>query len=481
MIDGISSYDMGNIDKSMEFFMKIDHDRTLNIKSYIQSLFGQKSISKLVNSIKYNQNQMCFQSEWIERLNPNDFIFKVGNEQYPCNRIFADLLSPYVANIHNVDPSIDSFQLNIKDKNKDFQFFMNLVTKGFGEYDPTNIAFYYQVSKLLGNFDLIESFHQKMNPIQKLTPEVAVEEILYQYTLEKDIDFLIGYCAKNFNECSNYIGKLPIELITLIVESPSLVLYQEADLLEFINQFSLKCLLPYIDISRLSSDELERYLKLLSLDSIYHEVWDQICNRLVNNSTPVTTYSTRYKKQFSIKKENLFDGILSYLSQKAGGNCASKGLIHLFASTTNSGKPTNLVEYNDFTANCSWRMGNEENGFLQFDFKGKKVVLDSYSLHTPTNCGSKNHFPKSWTIEGSNNEKDWTIIDVRNDDCSLNGEDKSNNFECQTNEPYRYIRLYQRGTSHFKPNLYFYLYISGIEFFGDLIDSDGTKVNPKQI
>ena len=56
---------------------------------------------------------------------------------------------------------------------------------------------------------------------------------------------------------------------------------------------------------------------------------------------------------------------------------------------------------------------------------------------------------RSWTIEGSNDEKQWTSIDTRSDDPSLKDAAVVSSFTANKDnkEFYRYIRLRQTGPS----------------------------------
>ena len=44
--------------------------------------------------------------------NDDDFVFIIGNHEIRMKKIFADFISPRVSQIHQVDPTIDSFSIN---------------------------------------------------------------------------------------------------------------------------------------------------------------------------------------------------------------------------------------------------------------------------------------------------------------------------------------------------------------------------------
>jgi hypothetical protein len=95
--------------------------------------------------------------------------------------------------------------------------------------------------------------------------------------------------------------------------------------------------------------------------------------------------------------------------------------------------------------------------------------MTHYAIHNSLYHGSEHHFLKTWTVEGSNDGTKWSVIDSRTNDETLHGKDKIQSlFVCNgdSNQAFRFIRLYQRGTSH-DPSCYYFL-ISQFEAFGIL-------------
>lgn len=116
-----------------------------------------------------------------------------------------------------------------------------------------------------------------------------------------------------------------------------------------------------------------------------------------------------------------------------------------------------------------WSPDNESNAYLIFDFKSRKVRITNYTFQTPINQTSD--YPKSWTVDCSNNLANWYIIDVRKNESVMNKNNVSHTFICK-NEPseyYRYIRITSDGPCWNGKNRY-YFDISAVEFYGFLVE-----------
>ena len=78
--------------------------------------------------------------------------------------------------------------------------------------------------------------------------------------------------------------------------------------------------------------------------------------------------------------------------------------------------------------------------------------------------------PKSWNIEGSNDNINWTLLDKRTNDRSLDGSGFSNTFEIEesktTNEYFQYLRITQTDVNTFGDDNS--LIFSALEYFGTI-------------
>lgn len=158
-----------------------------------------------------------------------------------------------------------------------------------------------------------------------------------------------------------------------------------------------------------------------------------------------------------------FDGIISYLTQKCGGNVHNEGVIIITASSTAGQGPEIVCNFN---SPWYWSSKNEQNSWIRFDFKNKKIKVSGYTLKTYPFQENKNHI-KSWVVEGTNNpdNNSWEIFHQEVDNDDLNGFNKSKMFSCDAKKSYRYIRIRNIGPNHFGYNT---LVIANVEFFGIL-------------
>ena len=95
-----------------------------------------------------------------------------------------------------------------------------------------------------------------------------------------------------------------------------------------------------------------------------------------------------------------------------------------------------------------------------FDFQERKINISKYYLSVPSQKrGACDGRPKTWRIEGSNDEQKWELIDSKENETSLNSYSKSNTFQCQNinNQFYQFIRLKNINN--------IYLLLSEIEFY----------------
>jgi hypothetical protein len=164
-----------------------------------------------------------------------------------------------------------------------------------------------------------------------------------------------------------------------------------------------------------------------------------------------------------------FEGIFAFLKEESGGNCLKNNTIAATASKTCCGELHYLFDKSDYGQSAYWHHGNVLNGHFEIDFKDRRLAMTHYAIHNNLHSVSEHHFLKTWTVEGSNGGKEWTVIDKRTNEESLHGKDKVEAlFACNgdTQHEFRFIRLYQRGPSH-DPRSYQFL-LSQFEVFGTL-------------
>ena len=112
-----------------------------------------------------------------------------------------------------------------------------------------------------------------------------------------------------------------------------------------------------------------------------------------------------------------------------------------------------------------------DDSWILFDFKQRKVDLYSYTIRAISYKMEYEH-PKSWKIFGSNDQREWTLLDHRENEERVRGESKICNFSCQNAKHgrpecrFRYIKYHQSECWQ-APNINpFTMYFNFFELFG---------------
>ena len=115
-----------------------------------------------------------------------DFTFIVNGNPYKTNRIFADIISPKVRNLHFSDESTNEYHINthkssntinkITEEEDYFQEFLNLSTFSIVELDFKRQQIYSEYFYHLGNMD--EYYRIRPDYLKNLTIENAVDRLL---------------------------------------------------------------------------------------------------------------------------------------------------------------------------------------------------------------------------------------------------------------------------------------------------------------
>lgn len=165
-----------------------------------------------------------------------------------------------------------------------------------------------------------------------------------------------------------------------------------------------------------------------------------------------------YKLIKCFEYESIPTGILDFLNDEvnitAGGNSENVNFIRSIGGS-------------DFKNWINFSPKNENESFIEFDFGIEyRVKLEVYNIQT-----IKKHdqiYPKSWKIIGSNDQRNWVIIDEKKDEDALKSK-FSEYFCCQNhneNNRFRYIRFVQLASWSQSNTKQFYISILFFELFG---------------
>lgn len=398
---------------------------------------------------------------------PKDFTLFIGKKQHKMNTIIANILSPRIANLCSTDPTIDAFKIDVNDPNNYFNQFESLILKGKAIFPGDQIRFFMKIANELGNEEILGQLYPKFREREKLTDDNIIDEIIFAEATCIDLAPLIEYAAARFHAILNKIdNRLSFDIIFQILSNDNLSLKNETQLFDFImNQIHIrgpefKQLLSFVELAYLSVEEIQLFLETVKYEDMNPDLFLHMCVRLsadTANQFPITN-SMRYKKKstmFTPGYENLFDGIFSYLNRLGSKNIVFSKKVKVSTTNTRSGSVASLFDYSNFTRESEFVA---DKPLIRFDFLERRIILSHYSIHIPKEgLGS----PRNWTLEGSNDKKNWIRLDERNDNIFSRNQEALFSIDT-SHEPLQHFQL------TFKNDMQ--VSLTGIEFFGRIYE-----------
>lgn len=399
---------------------------------------------------------------------PNNFTFITKQNEYRCNRVFADFISPNVMRLHRLDSTADKYTLKFDDNDKIFGVFLGLMHGGEVDMSLYNARRFCEIAHELGNLDLLE----KIFAVEDRTIDSSnvIEILREKYALglsgEEEIEYLLKYFSSvEFLELS----ELDLDLLHSILSHNDLRIPDENYLFQFVKMTiqekgnNYKRLLECIHFENLTPEAMRQALDLLESEDLSGEIWNSMKRRLLLPVTPPKN-PRRYcrKTKRLVFSNEPFSGILAHLNKKAKGNAHKAHLVTLTASSIGNGDISQIIEYG---WNGDWGTKNSENSWIKVDLMNRQAEFTGYSVMSVPSTRNNMHL-RSWVIEVSNDDDEWVKIDEKVKCGDLNGKLLVKTYPLAKTEPYRYIRLRQTGLNWHSDN---YLSISQIEFFGFLL------------
>lgn len=173
-----------------------------------------------------------------------------------------------------------------------------------------------------------------------------------------------------------------------------------------------------------------RWFVYFENDTEYAGYRINIQNSIGNNSTSLA--SVRF---YEIGNGELIENYIDYAIDKHSNLTSSTGTV---STTTNINNDPNVAYYAvDAEIDTNWdSLAGELTGELKYDF-GSAIVLDAYSIRGHNSDYYRS--PKTWTIEGSNDDSNWDVLDSQDTFIWENGETREWSFDNTT--AYRFYRL----------------------------------------
>jgi hypothetical protein len=390
-----------------------------------------------------------------------------------CSRFEASFLSPRITAVLVSDPTTTEYVMDIKDENVSdcaiaLSGLLSLSRNGSFEVTSSNFGAVALVVKILGNQELCESLIGMKGDVGELNCSNVCERLLMAQSLDASPANEIEYLASHFWEMDqNVLKSLSDSLLLAVFQSEKLRICSEDSLLDFILGLADDHLhlLGFIRTEYLSLWGIDRLLNSVCVDNLDESLWVSLCCRL-RLSVWASPLPSRYgHPRLHFDSSRPLDGIISYLTRECGGNVHSCGLVSISASSTVRNQCHQVVDYDwvDY-----WYSASEQNSWIQFDFKTRKISVTNYTIKTG---GDSSVYLLQWALAGSNDEVNWTTLDERNtSDLKACGIAKS--YACDSAESsaesFRFIRLTQTGPN--SSGYAYHLQLRNLEFFGDIFN-----------
>jgi hypothetical protein len=382
---------------------------------------------------------------------PNDFIFIIDGNEFQCSSVVADFLSPRIARLHNLDPSLNYYEFaNASDGNA-LQTILKLAQGHAIDADKLMAKPVLEVAAELENAEICSLIPTHVD--ESLSPGAIVERYNLAKHLHVDLSEMVEFIASHFFFLSDpTLQSLDYDDLRLILSDAKLRLKSEDSLFQLIasrypDDPAFFSLMEYVYFDFLSEDSVKQFVAatLQLPDSSFwfnSSIWKQIGRRLVLSVSPQpsTGRPVAYGKpvqttQCAYSESAPLNGILAFLTARHASNLHESGIVTVTASSS-----TDFKQFTDPLGSGYVEFSSDATGsWFCHDFKERRVTLAKYTIRSCcTNLG-----PKSWTIDGSNDGQAWETIHTVNGCGELASGGIIRSFEVSTSKACRFIRFRQ--------------------------------------
>lgn len=404
----------------------------------------------------------------------NDFTFIVNGETFHTSKLISDLLSPTVCQMHNNDATSSTFTINTVNRG-DFGQFLKLINFEMNEISESEIPFFCEVSEILGITpdDITDLKEPPEVNSDNIIERIRLHErfqIFYQESFERDIEFI---ASNFFSLCKNHLSALSDlrpSTIWRIITSEFLVLLCEDQLMEFIKEFvkksgsSSSSLYAQVQFENVSESAMLLFVDSINFNDIDGDLWSSLSKRLKMSVVKNADESSKRYHIFKPQSTDIFSGIISYIKSESNSDISDRIIVTASTIDVSRYPPSNVIIYDDKSKDFGTE--NLPNSWLKFEFKDSKVIPSSYQIMSYGNYENARH-PKSWVIEGSNDDINWEILDEKQDCEDLNGLNRTQIFQIsnENSKKFSFIRMRMTGPSWYGCH---FLYINSFEIYGTL-------------
>ncbi|KAH0787280.1 F5/8 type C domain containing protein [Histomonas meleagridis] len=335
--------------------------------------------------------------------------------------------------------------------------------------DENSSQFLMHVGILLGNNELVEKVASEK--------DINIEQILEHFSqgnvFQKEVDKFASMLTEVSADLVKSIDpNILYQILTnenLKVKSENALLDAILDLIDYDKESNL-FLLDAIHFENISTDKMQRFIKTVTFEDISPQVWDSLCQRMLNQTEATSTTSSsnsdnaKQNEVVEIPCEKPFEGIISYLTKKCGGNVNEKGIVIITSETALKSPKRHPSVVADFSSPDYYYSLDSKTNWIKFHFINSTVSITSYTLKSVP-IGPRGGHLKSWVVEGSNDNESWSEIDSRLNCNDLNNKNATKTYPCKNQIEVSFIRIRQIGENHAGNN---FMCLSAVEFYGTL-------------
>ncbi|KAK8893873.1 hypothetical protein M9Y10_022302 [Tritrichomonas musculus] len=402
----------------------------------------------------------------------NNFTIKIGIKSYECNRVLASFISPVISQILSSDPLCNTFTIDVEDNQNLFDNIMALMNGDTIEINASNYDLLLLIASKLGNQEMQDDLSLMSFSENHVTFHNAIRRFISKSSLGISVEGESKFIASHFSEYAfDELNKLDDYNLDLILSQNNLKIEDESWLFNFLMRRNppSPSLFSHLYFEYLTEKDIEKFLKFLKEEEMTGPLWAAISRRLVLHVDAPFDMSSRHcgkvqndddeydNVSINFSEDYPFEGIISFLTDKYGGNVSITKAVAISSSGTLWNSPSVIA---DFDSTDFWVSENLPDSWIAYDFKERLINITAYTIRGD-NTGSL----CNWVVEGSIDKILWDELD-RHENCSdLIGLYTSKSYFVDSRQEYRYIRLRQIGPDISNEN---YLNLCCFEVFGSL-------------
>jgi hypothetical protein len=414
----------------------------------------------------------------ISPIYENTFQFIVDGHSYFCKPFVADFLSPRIGRARLLDPTLDHFDISTKDPLNEFKALLS-VCEGFPiAVTPSLAELLISIAQELDNSEILEQLISGLGEVCIENAGIRLKvKLSAGLESEKEVKFVCQHFAELWGSIKTI---LDVNDLFFVMSNDLLTIPKEdwllGELIDFVgSDFTKFELFETVYFEAVSVDIILQFTTFISpfFEDISKSLWERLSRRLICELKSQSEIPNFLRSRYSLppnhdinyKSGCPFDGIISYLTRKHGGNLTELGIVNATSSTCYSGDWAAkwCIDHRCGKSFCSQDAPNQ---WLQLDFKEASIVATHYSIQSRKDVPNGAIHPRSWVVEVGSDGTAWSVVDRRGNDNHLNGRELQYTFDIATPTAGRYFRLRQTGVNHHTGHCFT---LMNLEIFGRLI------------